>query len=331
MPNELMPLMVKLDPVDVQNIQMALNKAQGLPAMSAQQMLAQLREHGINAPVFPALRAYIGYVEEPCQWTYDDGTQGSCKNPIPPIRGKVTIGIGLNLSAHPTAGTLFKVLNTTRDWHFDEMRTHLRLPQPPLNTIDPTEIDRLFVLTLTGVHNAKIGPSFTGLMEQLIHQLDLDGDNLSNMSLTVHQLIALQSLAFNVPTLVGKGLRSALKELTTKGPMNALIEIDEIYKNMEIGLAHRRLKDVAMFLGDTRVAIPYRQVMKLLEANLKRPLSNLPGYPLPFGDLHTGFRGNATVTVEPGRGDYHDNKIYYGSTGNDYLVHQGAEEAAPYY
>lgn len=314
--NTLAKLCVKLNEKDLNTLNKIITQVDLLKNLSAKELLQQLITEGINAPIFTGIASYLSAVESNCPVTYDDSS--GCNSPYPPFvafntnnsaldNGFMTIGIGLNI-ADDNAEALFHALDPNRDWHFSQMQSHTGLPEPALK-LEQTQ--KLLYYTLIGADYPEKKLHYPGQIPMLITKLGV----LADTPFTPYQLIALLSLSYNSPALIGGGLLNALTELPTKGPMNALIEILEwSNKDLIIGHANRRLKDAALFYGKpAEVAIPMREIQKLLAKNPGRDLDNGPAlYPLPILDLHKSFIGGQQEIIEPGR-DKSNDDIYYGT------------------
>lgn len=279
-------------------------------SITANATLQQLKSQGIGATIFKPLRDFLALVEQVRSETYLD------------TEGNMTIGIGLNIKNSDTKA-LFYELDPKRDWQFEKMQQIEHMPEPPLT---PEEIDKLLLLTLTGVEN-KFG-RFVGLTESLCSTLK--NQTLNDTVFTGHKLIAMQSLIFNARTLIGKGFGSALQDmLKTQSDTQVLIEIiEESNRERIAGLQNRRLKEAGIFHGNPReVHTPWRQYQKLLQSSSNAfQLNAQPIFGLPVGQEEEQFIGGRTLIKIPGRSPETNNTLILGTFKEDKIAIQQGNE-----
>lgn len=300
-------LYVTLPANDVRKMQTMLGKIRGLKKFSARGLLQELTSAGMQTDLFSVLREFLIYGEGFHSQTYL-------------INGHITIGVGLDLTVHPVdSKALFYELDPERDWDFAHMMQQTGFPVPALTE---QQVNKLLYFTLVGVSN-DVG-SFRGLMQQFIARL-ASGD-LADALFHPYQLIAMQSMAFNAPGLIGPGLMMALK--TMLGSDSDILPLMDIMHcsnaNKDAGLQNRRLKEVAMFHGDvTDIQLTRQQYFHLVKANPKRNFKLLGG--IPYAGLAVNhdeqfFHGDnsvpALITTTANCGS----SIQYGSQHADEII-----------
>lgn len=300
-------LYVTLPPNDVRKIQTMLGKIRGLKKFSARSLLQELMSAGVQTDLFSVLREFLVYGEGFHSQTYL-------------INGHITIGVGLDLTVHPVdSKALFYELDPKRDWHFSRMMQETGFPVPALTE---QQVNKLLYFTLVGVSN-HVG-SFRGLMQQFIARLALGG--LADALFHPYQLIAMQSMAFNAPGLIGPGLMMALKTMLESS--NDILPLMDIMHcsnaNKDAGLQNRRLKEVAMFHGDaTDIQLTRQQYFHLVKSNPRKILKLVGGVPyagLAVNHDEQFFQGDnsmpALITTTANCGS----AIQYGSQHADEIV-----------
>lgn len=151
---------IVLPPSDAKVVQAVLTEALTVPPISANQLLQTLKKDGVSSPAFKPLRDFLAQVEGVKYTTYK-------------IADRMTIGIGLDIAPpHNNTQALFYTLNPALGELFPQMQVTAGLPQPPLTD---EQVDTLLWLTLMSI------------------------SGLADTPFPYNQLIALQSLAYNVP------------------------------------------------------------------------------------------------------------------------------------
>lgn len=306
---------ITLPKADIEKIDSIIVQTQSVGPLSATQLLKTLEFKGIASPEFLGLREFLGYVEGVRYVTYKDSVE------------VMTIGIGLNIQypERNNAQALFYNINTALGDEFPKMQKQEGLPQPPLTS---SEVDKLLYLSLIGAtYKDATGKiiQFEGYIKRLIAALHAHG--LADVPFKYYQLIALQSLVFNAPALVGKNLCEALTEMIEGDPygeLNVLIEITECSnRHDDIGLSNRRLKEAALFHGNSaNVHLSWREYTRLIAHKETAPPATLPKYGLPMGQNQDDYVGKEVVTIDPGR-DHpttSNNTIYFGSRSQDRIA-----------
>ena len=162
---------------------------------------------------------FISELEGTRTRAYDDST-GRPVNPAERPNGNVTVGVGFNMDAEGNRDQFKQTLGLT-DKDFDEVYNGRR-------RLSADQVRRLFDATSVEAES-------------------IVADRFKDVDLTDHQRLALVSLAFNNPELVGPKLVDAVK--AGKGDL-AIKEIlfNSNRKNMR-ALAARRYREASMFAG----------------------------------------------------------------------------------
>lgn len=164
---------------------------------------------------------------------YDDQT-GQPVAPGTAREGLATVGVGFNME-RPDARAVYREATGRSD--FDAVRAGT-------TKINDQDVQRLFEHTIQEA-------------EQFIQ------NRFRGVDLREHQRIALVSLAFNNPSLVGPNLTRMVKEGDWNGARDEILHRSNRTSNR--GLASRRWREAAMFTGplEAAVALPkYREYMR---------------------------------------------------------------------
>lgn len=135
-------------------------------------------------------------------------------------KGNITVGIGFNMDA-PGAKDLFMTATGLDEEDFKEVYKGKR-------QLTHEQVRKLFDFSVQQA-------------EQYVHRIFKD-DNL-----TTHQRIALVSLAFNSPSLIGPKLRKAVKSGDHKAALHEILYNSGAITNRN--LASRRWREAHMFVG----------------------------------------------------------------------------------
>lgn len=138
-------------------------------------------------------------------------------------KGNVTIGIGYNMERAGARDDFRKVLGFS-DADFDAVKSGKR-------ALTDDQVNKLFDYTIQeaeDIVDSKLGDAAKNLNE--------------------HQRMALVSLAFNLPGLIGPNLTRMLKEGDYKGALEGILWYSN--KDKHKGLANRRYREAAMFAGE---------------------------------------------------------------------------------
>lgn len=211
-------------------------------------------------------------------------------------------GIGFNLDQKGADAVIWE-LDLTLD--FLKMKSEEKQPSGGLSD---EQINKLLYLSLIGVSNEK--GHFKGLVEQLKDRLT--HFNLANIQFKPHQLIALQSLAFNNPgKLIGPQLCKTLKNFDeSKKEHDLMLVLQQIMEcsnklfddsgeaiSYAHGIQNRRMREAGMFFGGpAAIHISYRQYKRIEAAFATRNEAVLlkngqPIYSQLYGeeDVHKKF------------------------------------------
>lgn len=331
------PLDAKLTGENLALVQEVLAFLKGIPPFSARQLLQYLRqENSMTTPIFQALFKFLSFsdIEGSCKYSYDD-TRGcplpnECDSYFTNIQfskpskgenkksegGHMTIGIGFLLD--PDSNARKQVIATIdKRIEYEKLATEECQPKDGLTD---SQIKLLFWLTLS----AKGLPEFESscLVQQLIDKLKQC--DLEDMPMKPWQLLALQSLVFNSPTLLGPGLCERVKETLKTGndisPLMEIIECSNGFSPPGTGEQDRRLKEAGLFHGNpSDVALTIRQyeIIKLKNHGYKiRLIGGIP-QPSPAGDYQQEYVG-PNFLPPPIEGSSCDgDKTYFGSNGKD--------------
>lgn len=260
---------IKIGSPDVSKLDKILRDLDELPRLTAKQFLNELRTNtnGYQSKLLQGIFDFLTILEKKMYQTYTDS------------RGDMTIGVGLDIQPPLHNDAEAVLLNVNPNWDFKDMQTYENRPEPPLKS---NEIMQILYYTLIGAQYHSPDDrtvKFKGKTEDLIDHLNSNVAGLADVPFSPHQLIALQSLAFNQPNLIGKNICKALEAFSeNKDPMDVLLQImecsnklydkDGTAKKDTNGLQNRRLKEAGMFLGDPKaVHLSYRQ-FKRIEAAL---------------------------------------------------------------
>lgn len=153
--------------------------------------------------------------------------EGVVPQAYPDIKGIRTIGIGFNMDRPDAGMVLGKVLG------LDAARYQkLRDGQDQLQ---PNEIRRLFD------YNVQEAESIVNT-------------KFKDVNLTEHQRLALVSMAFNSPSLIGPKITAAIRNGDTKSALQEILFNSNAEKNK--GLAGRRYREAFAFAGNDPKAMP---------------------------------------------------------------------------
>ncbi len=147
---------------------------------------------------------------------YDDAT--GLPVTFTPPRGNVTVGVGFNMDAVGARDLFARALPGRK---FDDVRQGKA-------SLNEEEQRRLFELTSADAE-------------------DIVNRRLKGVILTEHQRLALVSLAFNLPSLIGPNLIMFVSEGRLDEARDEILFHSN--KRKSAGLASRRFKEAAMFVG----------------------------------------------------------------------------------
>lgn len=150
---------------------------------------------------------------------YDDVT-GKPITPNSPAQGNITVGVGFNMD-RPDAREVFTEILDVDGSVFDRIYSGEQ-------QLTPAQVRRLF--------------DYTAAEAEQIVQNTFKGRELSS-----HQRIALVSLAFNHPDLIGPNLTAFVKAGDIDGAIDEILYRSNAKKIK--GLANRRYKEALMFMG----------------------------------------------------------------------------------
>ncbi|MCL5260235.1 MAG: hypothetical protein M1561_00920 [Gammaproteobacteria bacterium] len=318
--NDLTTLLAKLTGDDIKNIKPIIEST--VSSLSANQMFQDLKDHGIQSAFFIPTYSFLSLVEAVRRKTYKD-----------PISQDMTLGIGLDLTVRTDDSELDAIFtasfNSGRIWNLKTIRTVPGWPEGG-DGLDDDEISRLLLYTLIGVTNKK--GTFVGLMPQFINQLKDPLDptiDFRNTPFRANQLIALQSLTFNRPDLLGKWTREGLQRLVrVHDDLGVLIDlIENCNLNHDAGLQNRRLKEAALFHGksaadDLDIHLTVRQYQRIFKAN-EGQIKLLGGpviWGIPSGDEQKTFQGGDLVEYVPSFNEHENDNEVFGSRKDDVLT-----------
>lgn len=305
-------LLTRISLEDADIIRQTLADVSSLDSLSANNMLSILNNTNISSPLFQGINLFLSLLEKPEKRTYRDSN------------GHMTIGIGLNLDNSDTEA-LIVALNDKFNLKLDYNDLKKTEGLPPKGLTDE-EVSYLLWLTLVGTTQKTPDHgivTFKGETPALIHQLNHHIPGLADVPFKPYQLITLQSMAFNRPDLIGPGICQALAVLAATGDeKHVIIEIMEhSNKELDIGLANRRLNEAALFhyfVDDMR--LNWREANRLLSKNSN--VEFVGGWPisgLPYGNEEQTFLGYKEITIDPGLDPKQLDSIYYGSYGSDLI------------
>lgn len=149
---------------------------------------------------------------------YDDATGNTISSSYKP-RGKVTVGIGFNMDAPGARGIWKAVIGDEAD--FDEVYSGRK-------RLNEDQVRRLFDATIQDA-------------EEVVQR------KLGDVSLDENQRLALVSLAFNLPALIGPNLTRHVKNGDMKSAAEEILYRSNAKKIK--GLAARRYREASMFVG----------------------------------------------------------------------------------
>jgi GH24 family phage-related lysozyme (muramidase) len=167
---------------------------------------------------------FIGQSEGSRVRAYDDLT-GRTVVPGRKVLGKVTVGIGFNME-QPGAMDIFTGATGLSPLEFEAVAFGRKSLTPP-------QIQRLFEATV------KTAEKFIT-------------DTFPGVSLTQYQRLALVSLAFNNPILIGKNLKASVREGRWDDAIGEILYRSNGGKSRSEGIAARRYREGAMFMGPAR-------------------------------------------------------------------------------
>lgn len=140
-----------------------------------------------------------------------------------PVKGLETVGVGFNMR-RPDAEKVFKAATGRND--FEAVRSGKA-------RLKPDEVQKLFEHTVREA-------------EEFVQ------NKFKDVNLTEHQRIALVSLAFNNPALIGPNLTRYVREGNWAAARDEILYRSNAGKVR--GLAARRYREAAMFVGHTEAA-----------------------------------------------------------------------------
>ncbi|MCL5260237.1 MAG: hypothetical protein M1561_00930 [Gammaproteobacteria bacterium] len=288
----------------------------GEDVMSANEMLQSLRKGEEKAEIFYHLYKFLGDVEGIKRQKYTDVETGD-----------MVIGIGLDLNVHSdeALNAIFTAsFDSKRKWDLETIRKTKSWLEDGLSD---DEINKLLCYALIGITNKK--GTFVGLMPQLIsHLKDEDKKiDLRDTPFRAHQLVALQSLAYNGPELVGEKMREALQRLADTGEDLGVLEdmTGNCNREHNPGLQNRHLKEVALFHGrssaaDLDVHLTIRQYQKIASKFRVNLINGPVVWGIPSGDEQQTFQGGDKVKTVPSFIDDEDDNEIFGSYNPDRII-----------
>jgi hypothetical protein len=133
--------------------------------------------------------------------------------------------------------------------------------------------------------------------------------------------LALQSLVFNNPSLLGPSLSEKLAELSKDGiDLNCILEILECSdKDLSPGIANRRLREAGLFHGNpVDIHLTWRQYQRIAAEHSVEPIGGPVIYGLPTGQDQITFSGTAKEPITiPGPSCHAEDKLFYGTQKPD--------------
>jgi len=162
---------------------------------------------------------FIAGSEAVRQFAYDDSTGKTVTDGVVK-KGNITVGIGFNMD-RKDARSVFKNALELDDKTFDEVYAGRQ-------SLTPVQIRRLFD------YNADEAESVVKA-------------RIGDTTVPVHQRLALVSMAFNGPSLIGPKITAAVKGGDTTAALNEILN-NSNSKNIS-GLWNRRYKEAVMFAG----------------------------------------------------------------------------------
>jgi GH24 family phage-related lysozyme (muramidase) len=153
------------------------------------------------------------------EYAYDDATGKTVTDGVPK-KGKITVGIGFNMDRKDGRQVFKNALDLT-DADFDAVYTGKQ-------KLTPVQIRRLFDYNADEAENVV-------------------KSRLGDAPLTEHQRLALVSMAFNGPSLIGPKITAATKAGNTAAALEEILNNSNA-KNIG-GLWGRRYKEAVMFAG----------------------------------------------------------------------------------
>jgi len=160
---------------------------------------------------------FISREEGNRQWAYDDATSRRITD-VAQKQGYVTVGVGFNMDRPGARDTFTKALGPV---DFDAVYSGKA-------SLTPSQVQKLFDYTSQEAE-AYVARKFQGV------------------NITEHQRLALVSLAFNNPSLVGPKLTAAVTGGDTKAALAEILYNSN--RTQHKGLASRRYREAAMFAG----------------------------------------------------------------------------------
>lgn len=158
---------------------------------------------------------------------YDDATGRPVTEGRP--RGNVTVGVGFNMDAPGAQTAMQRALGYGKDV-FDAVRSGKR-------ALSDLDVRKLF--------------DYSVKQAEAVVQ-----ERLGDIALPEHQRLALVSMAFNSPKLIGPKLVDAIKSSNLKAALNEILFNSNAKSHR--GLAARRYKEAVMFSGpaDAEASLP---------------------------------------------------------------------------
>jgi len=177
---------------------------------------------------------FLERLEAKRPWAYDDVTGKTIEDPSAK-KGNITVGIGFNMD-RPDARKVFSEATGLGDADFDAVYAGKK-------KLDEVHIRRLFDHTIREAED---------VVTRRV------GDNIPE-----HQRLALVSMAFNGPALIGPNFSRMVKQGDEEGALKAILYYSN--KNRIKGLANRRYQEAAQFVGPSvaQAKLPeYRKYIK---------------------------------------------------------------------
>jgi GH24 family phage-related lysozyme (muramidase) len=165
--------------------------------------------------------SFLAEAEAARDRAYDDKTGKTVAGQ--PKLGNITVGIGFNMDREGARDSFAKYLPGVS---FDEVYKGKR-------ALTQIEMRRLFDFTSQEAEN-------------------IVNTRLKGVALTEHQRLALVSMAFNSPKLIGPKLTAAMKSGDKAAAVREILFNSNISGNK--GLANRRYKEATMFMGTEMMA-----------------------------------------------------------------------------
>lgn len=177
---------------------------------------------------------HMAKIEGVRRFAYDDATGRRVTDPAAK-KGYITVGIGFNMD-RPDARKVFKTATGMGDDGFNAVYSGKQ-------ALDDSQVRRLFDHTIQESENIVSKKFGNGLPE--------------------HRRMALVSMAFNGPALLGPNITKMITGGDYHGATNAILYHSNARKNK--GLAARRYQEAALFVGPAdagRLLPSYKDYMK---------------------------------------------------------------------